>query len=74
MDLTKLMEQAKKMQQDLADMENELNDTIYEGAGPEGEFYPYTKDETRQILESLNELGVVLHVVDHTVVYLCFYS
>ncbi len=31
MDLTKLMEQAKKMQQDLADMENELNDTIYEG-------------------------------------------
>ena len=32
MDLTKLMEQAKKMQQDLADMENELNETVYEGA------------------------------------------
>lgn len=32
MDLTKLMEQAKKMQQNLADMENELNETVYEGA------------------------------------------
>ena len=31
MDLGSLMEQAKKMQEDLGNIEQELNDTIYEG-------------------------------------------
>lgn len=31
MDFSKLMQQAQKMQQDLADMESELGETIYEG-------------------------------------------
>ena len=38
MDLSKLMEQAQKMQNDLANIENELAETIYEGnsGGEEG--------------------------------------
>ena len=31
MDLGSLMEQAKKMQEDLGNIEQELNDTVYEG-------------------------------------------